>query len=383
MSAHTHRPARHDRPARTRWAAALLVSALGLATAGCATGGAAAEDPLAPAAEQVGGASAVGVAERAADHVDGRSRRRPAGQVARQVLQVSAPHEQTGMTLLEGPVFGPDGSLHVVDVTAPAGSAKVLRIDLDRREATPVLTQGNGAYTSAQISPFDGRLYLTDIVGGKIDSVELDGTDLRTVFSGPVDGTVMQPDDMAFDHEGTMYVSDTTGHDQPGGEPRGRIVRIERDGSAATVLAAGLPAPNGISFTPGFTGLLVSEYSANRIDHLGLTPDGTALTSAHPAVHVSPGDAQVDSTAVDAAGNVYQGLHRQARVLVFAPTGELLSTIEAPVPEGAAARGQYSATNIAIRPGTRDAYVTVSGPAGGFIHSFRALAGGTQQSNGG
>ncbi|MDQ0675081.1 ABC-type uncharacterized transport system auxiliary subunit [Pseudarthrobacter siccitolerans] len=40
-------------------------------------------------------------------------------QEAERVMQVTSVHQTTGMTLLEGPTFGPDGNLYLVDVTAP------------------------------------------------------------------------------------------------------------------------------------------------------------------------------------------------------------------------------------------------------------------------
>ena len=303
-------------------------------------------------------------------------------QQAQEVLQVTTVHEQTGMTLLEGPVFAPDGRLLVVDVTAPADQPKVLGIDLDTETVSPVVAGGAAAgavYTSAQISPADGRLYLTDLVGGKVDSVTLEGQDLRTVFAGPVQGEAVLPDDVTFDEAGNIYVSDTTGHDQPFGQPRGRVIRIDPVDGSVLVLADDLPAPNGISFDEGFTGLYVSQYSANRIDYLALTDQGRQVSAAHPAVHVDTGAAQVGSNAVDADGNIYQGLHGRARVQVFAPTGRLLTTIEAPVPEG----GACSATNVALRPGTREGVITVSGPGGGFLYTFDAVGEGIRQSNGG
>ncbi|GAB6902237.1 SMP-30/gluconolactonase/LRE family protein [Kineosporia succinea] len=294
-------------------------------------------------------------------------------------LKVTDVHEATGMTLLEGPVFTPDGSLLVVDVTAPAGEPKVLSIDVGKRTVKPFFTDSSSAYTSAQISPYDGRIYLTDFASGAIDSISVRGDDPEVFFEGKVDGTVMQPDDLAFDPAGHLYVSDTRGHDDPLGDDRGRVVRIPRDGGEATVLAPDLPAPNGISFDAGSEGLWVSQYAENRIDHLGLTVGGKAVATAHPAVRVDAGGNQVDSNAVDAAGNVYQMFHRQARVMVFNDRGDHLKTIDLPVPDD----GDYSATNLAIRPGTREAYVTVSGPSGGFVHSFTALGRGIRQSNGG
>jgi lactonase len=302
-------------------------------------------------------------------------------QTAKLAAGLTQVHPETGMTLLEGPTFSPDGQLHVVDVTAPPGKPKVLKVDLDGEKTAAVYTDQTGTYTSAQFSPLDGRLYLTDFIGGKIISIIPDGQDPRVVFSGEVEGTPMNPDDLAFDETGNMYVSDSKGHDVPGATD-GRIIRIDPGTSQPTVLATDLPAPNGISFDSSFTGLWVSQLTGGRIDYLRLNADRTAVTASHPAVHFSGGHSQPDSNAVDAAGNIYQAVHGQAKVFVYSPDGELLTTVTAP-PTGDAKAGPQSATNIAIKPGTTDAYMTVSGPEGGRIYEFAALGIGIRQTNGG
>ncbi|MCQ6271453.1 SMP-30/gluconolactonase/LRE family protein [Pseudarthrobacter sp. R1] len=132
------------------------------------------------------------------------------------------------------------------------------------------------------------------------------------------------------------------------------------------------------AFAPGHDAMWVSHNTGNRIDYLRLNPDGTTVETAHPAIHVSAGEGQVDSLAVDAAGNIYVGMHNRAAVLVYRPNGELAATISAPAEDSVS-----SATNLAIKPGSTDGYMTVSGKDGGFIYSFTALAEGIRQSNGG
>ena len=295
---------------------------------------------------------------------------------AREFMRLTSVHEETGMTLLEGPVFGTDGGLNVVDVTAPAGEPKVLRVDVRKKTVRRLFTDSRGTYTSAQFSPYDGRLYLSDITHGEIVSLAPDGSDRRTFFAGEVDGERMQPDDIAFDPDGRLYVSDALGMAE--GEPRGRVVRIGRDGGDATVLAGGLAATNGISFDVEHRGLWISELTENRISYLPVE-QRPGVAGRHTAIRVDGGIAQTDSIAVDADGNLYQALHGRAAMAVYSKYGERLATVEVP----ARTEGLESATNVAITPGGTRAYMTVSGPAGGYLYTFDALAKGIRQSNGG
>ncbi|MGW1406394.1 SMP-30/gluconolactonase/LRE family protein [Streptomyces sp. NPDC002403] len=308
--------------------------------------------------------------EEAASVATGRTIR------AQKVMQLTQVHTGTGMTLLEGPTFGEDGGLFVVDVTAPEGKPKVMRVDVRRKTSRAVHTDGRGAYTSAQFSPYDGRLYLSDFAHGEVVSLAPDGGDPRTFFTGEVDGARMNPDDIAFDRNGDLYISDSHGLSE--GEAHGRVVRIGRDGRNATVLAKDLAAPNGISFDADYRGLWFSELTENRISYLRLDDEGE-VTSRHTAIRVDGGIAQTDSIAVDADGNLYQGLHGRAAMAVYDRHGERLATVELP----ARTEGLESATNVAITPGGTKAYMTVSGPAGGFLYAFDALAEGIRQSNGG
>lgn len=337
--------------------------------------------PLAGVASSLMLAFALAGCSATAASAPGAATKTPAAaeQTAKEFLQVTSVHEATGMTLLEGPTFGPDGRLYLVDVTAPPGAPKVLSIDVDSRKTSTVYTDDTSAFTSAQFSPRDGRLYLTDFIGGTVQSITTDGEDPQVLFSGPVDGVLMNPDDLAFDEEGNLFVTDSLGAQDPYWKPQGRLIRIDGAGSEVRVLARDLPAPNGIAFTPAFDGLWVSHNTANRIDYLRLDGNGQNVLSAHPAIHADGGTSQVDSAAVDAGGNLYLGLHNRPAILVYNPHGELVSTITIPSEN----HGLSSATNIAIKPGTSQAFAVVSGKAGGWIFTFDALAEGTRQSNGG
>src|SRR6478752_526758 len=277
---------------------------------------------------------------------------------AHEVMQLTQVHKETGMTLLEGPTFDRNGKLIVVDVTAPAGKPKVMSVDVRKKTSSALHTDSRGAYTSAQFSPYDGRLYLTDYAHGEVVSLAPDGSDPRTFFTGEVDGARMNPDDIAFDEAGHLYVSDSRGLSE--GEAQGRVVRIDRDGTKATTLADGLAATNGISFDADYRGLWISELTQNRISYLRIDDKG-GVTSKHTAVRVDGGIAQTDAMAVDDRN------------------GKRLATVEVPT----RAAGLESATNVAITPGGTKAYMTVSGPAGGYLYTFDALAEGSRQSNGG
>lgn len=205
---------------------------------------------------------------------------------AHEVMQLTQVHKETGMTLLEGPTFDRNGKLIVVDVTAPAGKPKVMRVDVRKKTSSALHTDSRGAYTSAQFSPYDGRLYLTDYAHGEVVSLAPDGSDPRTFFTGEVDGARMNPDDIAFDEAGHLYVSDSRGLSE--GEARGRVVRIDRDGTKATTLADGLAATNGISFDADYRGLWISELTQNRISYLRIDDKG-GVTSKHTAVRVDGG----------------------------------------------------------------------------------------------
>lgn len=280
-------------------------------------------------------------------------------------------------TLLEGPAFGPNGNLYFVNLTAPAGQPKILELNLQTKRTTPLYTDSTSGLSSLQFSPADGKIYVTDFSNGKIDALNADGTGFQTVFSGPVEGRTMVPDDIAFNQAGDMYIADYQGSPW---NLIGRLVRVDAKGQNPIVLQGGLSAPNGISFTPDFSGLWVSELTLGREDHFTLSADGTSITGGSVGMTANIGLDGFDSNSIDSAGNVYQCVVGAGKLLVWNPNGDLVATIAVPqnLPQP-----ETLTTNLAIKPGTTDGYLTVGGGNGGYIYKFRALAPGIPQSNGG
>ncbi len=278
--------------------------------------------------------------------------------------------------LLEGGAFGPDGNFYFADVLARPGRPKILVLNPRTKRSHGIYTDKTGAYTSTQFDAH-GKLWVTDFTGGKIDEMNRNGTGFRTTFSGKLEGRTMHPDDISFDPQGNMFVSDTSGTPW---QPIGRVVRLDAEGRKPKTVMDGLASPNGVSFAPEYGRMWVSEYTGQREDLLTLNQKRTAVAEAQVGMHASPGVGHLDSNMVDAAGNIYQCVNEDGEILVWSEHGRLLETIKIRQDLGAP---EMSATNLAIRPGTRTAYVVVGGKAGGFVYTFRTLAKGYAGSNGG
>ncbi|MFE2374544.1 SMP-30/gluconolactonase/LRE family protein [Streptomyces sp. NPDC059398] len=337
--------------------------------------------PVAATAATTHGTGSAGSAGAGSTATAPGGEREPAPRVIRatqdaRVAPLDPPSEYGHATVLEGPAFGPDGRLYFVDFTAPAGKPKILRYDLRTKAVKPLYTDTASRFSSLQFSPVDGKMYVTDYDNGKIDRLNRDGTGFTTVFSGPVGGRKLVPDDIAFNRTGDMYVTDYHGSLA---KADGRVVRIDADGSHPSVLQDGLSGPNGISFTPDYSGLWVGEYNLGREDALTLAPDGKSVVAAGVGMSANTGSGGFDSNTVDAAGNVYQVVLGSGKIVVWNRTGDLIATIRIPQQP----KPELLVSNLVIKPGTTHGYITVGGDNGGYVYKFPALAPGIAQSNGG
>jgi lactonase len=274
--------------------------------------------------------------------------------------------------LFEGGAFGPEGNFFFANVLAGPGEPKIIRLDPKTKKWKSIYTDKSGVYTSTQFDS-KGNLWVTDFTG-KIDKLQPDGSGFTTTYSGKF---AEASDDISFDQQGNMFVTDTDGSPW---KPTGEVALFDPQGKNPKTLMGGLASPNGISFTPDYEHLWISEYTGQREDYLTLNKDHTAVAEAQVGMHGSSGIGHFDSNLVDAAGNIYQCVNEDGEILVWDEHGELQETIKIKQNLGAP---EMSATNLAIKPGTDTAYVVVGGKAGGFVYTFKALAKGFAGSNGG
>jgi len=176
-----------------------------------------------------------------------------------------------------------------------------------------------------------------------------------------------------FSSDGDLYFTDMTGEPT---HPTGRVFRRTPAGDLVLV-ADNLAFPNGISLTADDARLWISEHLAHRVLTIGLDAEGnTAQRPFGADIGVTAntrGPGRPDSSAVDVDGNLYQAFWPGGRVVVFDPEGAVIRVVRLPRADRDAFHGT---TNIVIRPGTRDAFVTAGGPGGAMLFRFRAVADG-------
>lgn len=125
----------------------------------------------------------------------------------------------------------------------------------------------------------DNQLYVAQAFGGQISAVSLDGEASRVV--SPADGAILAPDDLAFDSQGNLFVTEVMNARvsalRPNGDvdviaenvpvangvvvhndrifisefnPKGRILELFPNGEPPRVIASNLMMPNALSVGP-------------------------------------------------------------------------------------------------------------------------------------
>jgi lactonase len=262
---------------------------------------------------------------------------------------------------LEGPAFDRAGNLYLSSLL----DSRVLKITPEKK-VTTILEQ-KGLLPNGIAFHKDGRLFIA-CSGGKLISLAPDGTNV-TEIAVRYQGKPAVFNDLVFDPKGNLYVTDFIGHP---GKPVGAVYRYSADFTKVEPVLEGLALANGIALAPSGRDLWVVETGRSDIVFLQLLDDG--ITIRPPAGCSIPyrfTGGGCDSMAVDADGNAYVCINGQGRIVVLNPKGIPVANVLMP---GRDEGMHLAVTNLKFKPGTDEAYATVSGKGGGWVYKFKGLA---------
>jgi lactonase len=266
---------------------------------------------------------------------------------------------------IEGPAFDREGNLFV---TSPY-HGRIFKITPQKKVST-IFDNKNIKNIGCAIHK-DGRLFLA-CGTGELFSINPDGSNLNFI-TPRVKGKPEKLNDLVFDSQGNLYVTDFTGTVP---HPTGGVYRFSSDFAKVDLILDHLAGANGISLAPEGNVLWVAETFRNAILRIALEDDGVSISSrdgvcyAYYSTGVPGGP---DSNKVDVEGNLYQCIVSQGRVVVLNARGIPVANVVIP---GRDEGMHLGSTNLAFKPGTREGYITVGGEGGPCVYRFAGLAKG-------
>lgn len=267
-------------------------------------------------------------------------------------------------TFLEGPAFDRNGDLFVT--SPPSG----IVYKITPQKELSIIFQDEKVTVNGSAFHKDGRLFVVCLSG---ELLVIHPDDYKAIPLYPKhEGNNLSMNDLVFDPKGNMYITDFTGTIM---HPTGGVYYVSPDAVMVKPILTHLASPNGISLSPKGDVLWVGESTRNTVTRIGLLEDGITLNpvAAVLPVYHSTGCPGPDSNKVDAAGNLYQCIIGQGRIVVLNMQGIPVANVVIPGrDEGKCLRS----SNLAFKPGTDEGYITSSGQGGAWIYNFRGLAEG-------
>ena len=169
---------------------------------------------------------------------------------------------------------------------------------------TPFVANAGGFIAGLRALP-DGDIVYSDTSTNTIYRASSDGSHWA-VLSGMNYGNGIE-----IGLDGFVYVAEQTG---------GRVRRIDPDTGDFTILAEGLDAPNGISFSPDYRTLYIGSFGWGKIWSLEVDEDGNPGELVLLVDNLAGG--MLDGMAVDACGNIYVCEYIAALVWRISPDGQ-------------------------------------------------------------
>jgi lactonase len=262
---------------------------------------------------------------------------------------------------LEGPAFDRASNLYISSLL----DGRILKITPEKKVAT--ILEQKGLIPNGIAFHKDGRMFVA-CSSGKLISLHPDGTNVTEIASR-YQGKPAVFSDLVFDAKGNLYATDFIGHV---GNPTGGVYRFSTDFAKVDPVLEGLVLANGVALAPSGKELWVVETGRSDTVLVQLMDDG--ITIRPPAGCRVPyrfTGGGCDSMTVDADGNAYVCINGQGRIVVLNPRGIPIANVLMP---GRDEGMHLLVTNLKFKPGTDEAYVTVSGKTGGWVCRFKGLA---------
>ncbi len=266
---------------------------------------------------------------------------------------------------IEGPAFDREGNLFV---TSPY-HGRIFKITPQAQVST--IFDNKSINTIGCAIHKDGRLFLA-CGTGELITINPDGGNLNCIMPR-VNGKPEKLNDLVFDSQGNLYVTDFTGTVP---DPTGGVYRFSSDFSKVDQILGHLAGANGISLAPEGNVLWVGETFRNAILRIALADDGVTMAQRDGVCYAYYGSGAPggpDSNKVDVEGNLYQCIQLQGRVVVLNAHGIPVANVTIP---GRDEGKHLRTTNLAFKPGTNEGYITAGGEGGPGVYKFPALAPG-------
>lgn len=268
-------------------------------------------------------------------------------------------------TFLEGPAFDRQGNLFLTSIL----DGRILKIT-PQKQVTTVFTNKNIQPAGCAFHK-DGRLFVA-CMSGELIAMNPHGGNVKYI-EAKYNGKPQRFNDLVFDRRGNLYVTDFTGTVS---DPTGGVYRFSSDFKTVQPVIKRLASANGISLSPEGNVLWVGETCRNAVLCIELLEDGVTVCTVAGACYPyysTGGPGGPDSNKVDKEGNLYQCLIFQGRAIVLNAHGIPIANV---VVNGRDEGKQLRTSNLAFKPGTREAYIVSSGEGGAWVHRFEGLAEG-------
>jgi gluconolactonase len=211
---------------------------------------------------------------------------------------------------------------------------------------TEIVWHQDGCGANGLLAVPDGLL-VACFDNGTIVKISPGGATLTTIPNDASGQALAAPNDLAADHKGGIYISDSGLSGRPG-----KVFYLAENGVLREV-ASGIRFANGIGVSPDGSTLYVAESPTGKVLAFPIKTDGS-LGPVRDLIRlrdVLPAGATVtpDSLRVDTHGNVFVALYNGGGVAIVSPAGRLLTLLDVP--------SQHH-TNLAISPDGESLYVT-------------------------